>query len=158
MKSKNRWLKRLVLVIVLVAVSAILLLFSYVMGHERGLMNYQASLSKLPEVKQVLEISEYHGLESYYVAKVLLKNETEQYYFIKDNIVAHHIETNKVKDIDSIISKALSVVGNGKVKHYYLGFLNEDPIYEVLVTTSKGEEYVILNALDGKLVSHFIVD
>ena len=44
------------------------------------------------------------------------------------------------------------------MKHYYLGFLDENPIYEVLVTTSKGEEYVILNALDGELISHFIID
>lgn len=158
MKSKNRWLKRLVLLLIVAVVSAIFLLFSYVMGHEKGLMNYQASLSKLPEVRQVLEISEYHGTDSYYVAKVLLTNETEQYYFIKDNVVEHHIETNKVMDIDSIVNKALSIVGNGKVKHYYLGFLNEDPIYEVLVTTTKGEEYVILNALNGELISHFIVN
>lgn len=158
MKSKNRWLKRLVLLIIIVAISAIMLLFAYVMGYEKSLMTYQSSLSKLPEVKQVLEISEYNGVESYYVAKVLLTNETEQYYFIKDNVVDYHIETSKVIAVDSMLNKAISVTGSKKVKHYYLGYLDEKPIYEVLVTTDTGEEYVILNALDGELISHFIVD
>lgn len=72
MKSKNRWLKRFVLLIIVLIISGFLLLFSYVMGHEKSLMNYQSSLSKLPEVEQVLEISEYQGIDAYYVAKVLL--------------------------------------------------------------------------------------
>lgn len=158
MKSKNRWLKRFVLLIIVLIISVVLLLFAYVMGHEKSLMDYQSSLSKLPEVEQVLEISEYQGVDAYYVAKVLLTNETEQYYFIKDNVVTYQVETNKVLSIDVIVNKALTVTGSGKVKHYYLGFLDENPVYEVLVTTSKGEEYVIVNALDGDLISHFIVD
>ncbi|EFF63013.1 hypothetical protein GMA92_02675 [Turicibacter sanguinis] len=158
MKSKNRWLKRFVLLIIVLIISGFLLLFSYVMGHEKSLMNYQSSLSKLPEVEQVLEISEYQGIDAYYVAKVLLTNETEQYYFIKDNVVVYQVEINKILSTDAIVNKALSLTGSGKVKHYYLGFLDENPIYEVLVTTSEGEEYVILNALDGELISHFIID
>lgn len=158
MKSKNRWLKRFVLLIIVLIISVVLLLFAYVMGHEKSLMDYQSSLSKLPEVEQVLEISEYQGVDAYYVAKVLLTNETEQYYFIKDNVVTYQVETNKVLSIDVIVNKALAVTGSGKVKHYYLGFLDENPVYEVLVTTSKGEEYVMVNALDGDLISHFIVD
>lgn len=158
MKSKNRWLKRIVLVVIVIIISTILLLFAYVMGREKSLMDYQASLAKLPEVNQVLEISEYQGLDTYYVAKVMLTNDTEQYYFIKDNIVVYHMETSEVMAIDSLLNKALIVTGNGKVKHYYLGFLEERPIYEILITTDKGEEYVILNAVDGELISHFIVD
>ena len=92
------------------------------------------------------------------MAKVLLTNETEQYYFIKDNVVVYQVEINKILSTDAIVNKALSLTGSGKVKHYYLGFLDENPIYEVLVTTSEGEEYVILNALDGELISHFIID
>lgn len=85
-------------------------------------MNYQSSLSKLPEVEQVLEISEYQGIDAYYVAKVLLTNETEQYYFIKDNVVVYQVEINKILSTDAIVNKALSLTGSGKVKHYYLGF------------------------------------
>ena len=39
MKSKNRWLKRFVLLIIVLIISGFLLLFSYVMGHEKSLMN-----------------------------------------------------------------------------------------------------------------------
>ena len=57
MNAKTKWLKRMVLTIIVVILSALLILFSYVLGHDKGLMNYQASLSKLPEVESVVRIS-----------------------------------------------------------------------------------------------------
>ena len=158
MNTKTNWLKRMVLTIIVVILSSVLVLFSYVFGHEKGLMNYQASLSKLPEVESVIRISEYGGMESYYVAQVVLINGSEQYYFIKDNVVEYHVPVEDLLTGEQAASYAMSNVGSGIVKHYYLGIKDETPIYEVMISSDKGEHYVIIDAKTGKLVSHFIID
>ncbi len=158
MNTKTKWLKRMVLTIIVVILSALLILFSYVLGYEKGLMNYQASLSKLPEVESVVRISEYNGVESYYVAEVVLINGSEQYYFIKDNVVEYHVPVEELLTGEEAASYAMANVGAGIVKHYYLGIEDETPIYEVMISSDKGEHYVIVDAKTGKLVSHFIIE
>lgn len=87
MNKKNKWLKRAVLLIVVLLAMGVISFASYVLKYDKQLLTYQESLSKLPEVKKVLEISQYNGEEQYYVAKVQLTSGKDYYYFIKDNTV-----------------------------------------------------------------------
>ena len=158
MNSKSKWLKRIVLAIIVVILSSVLILFSYVFGHEKGLMDYQKSLAQLPEVERVLEIAEYNGTESYYVAKVLLTNESEYYYFIKENVVEYNIPVEELITGEEAANRAVSFAESGTVKHYYLGLENQKPIYEVMLSAEKGEQYLVIDARTGDLVSHFMID
>lgn len=158
MNLKSKWLKRIVLSIIVVILSSLLILFSYVLGHEKSLMDYQESLAQLPEVERVVEIAEYNGTESYYVAKVLLVNEDEHYYFIKENVVEYNIPVEELITGGEAANRALSFAGSGTVKHYYLGLENKKPIYEVMLSAEKGEQYLMIDAKTGELISHFIID
>ena len=61
MRKKNKWLKHGILLIVVLIGSGMILLSSYVLQDDKQLMAYQNSLTQLPEVSEVLEISEYYG-------------------------------------------------------------------------------------------------
>ena len=63
MNKKNKWLKRSVLLIIVILCSGLILLASYVLQYNKTLMTYQKSLANLPEVSEVLEIAEYSGQE-----------------------------------------------------------------------------------------------
>ena len=63
MNKKNKWLKRAVLLIVVLLAIGVISFASYVLQHDKQLLTYQESLSNLPEVKKVLEISQYNGEE-----------------------------------------------------------------------------------------------
>ena len=83
MNKKNKWLKRSVLLIIVILCSGLILLASYVLQYNKTLMTYQKSLANLPEVSEVLEIAEYSGQEQYYVAKVLLTSNKEYTILLK---------------------------------------------------------------------------
>lgn len=146
MRKKNKWLKRSILFIVVLLASGIILFASYVLQYNKQLMVYQESLAQLPEVSQVLEISEYYGKESYYVAKVLLTTDKEYYYFIKDNTVEYSYPVEELITGEQAAQKSLSILGQGEIKHYYLGIYEEKPIYEVLISLGNEECYFIIDA------------
>lgn len=50
MNKKNKWLKRSVLLIIVILCSGLILLASYVLQYNKTLMTYQKSLANLPEV------------------------------------------------------------------------------------------------------------
>lgn len=158
MKKKNKRLKRSLLLIIVIVTSSILILASYVLQYNKQLMTYQKSLTNLPEVNQVLEISEYSGTESYYVAKVVLTTNQEYYYFIKDNIVEYSYRVDELITSNQAAEKALKTIGKGTVTHYYLGIYEQNPVYEVSISSTNGEEYVIVDAKNGEVVLQFIVN
>ncbi|MGL4337550.1 MAG: hypothetical protein ACRCST_11730 [Turicibacter sp.] len=153
MKHKKKWPKRIFLLVTTLILCGAMLLGSYVYGYEKELMTYQASLAKLPEVTKVLEISKYKGVEEYYVAKVILTNETEQYYFIKDNIVVYNIVASELLSIEQLEKRVNELVSDALIKHYYLGIHEEKPIYEILLSSQGRELYLIVNAIDGSMIS-----
>ncbi|HAX72641.1 MAG TPA: hypothetical protein DCY20_03885 [Firmicutes bacterium] len=154
MKRKNKWPKRIFLIVLTVIASFTTMLLAYVAGYEKDLMVYQESLAKLPEVNSVLEIAKYNGTEQYYVAKVKLINETEHYYFIKDNVVEYNVETKNILSTDVIVNNVMNQI-QGDIKHYYLGIHEEKPIYEVVVSTQNQEVYVLVDAMSGELVATY---
>lgn len=121
-------------------------------------MTYQKSLTNLPEVNQVLEISEYSGTESYYVAKVVLTTNQEYYYFIKDNIVEYSYPVDELITSNQAAQEALKTIGEGTVTHYYLGIYEQNPVYEVSISSINGEEYVIVDAKNGEVLLQFVVN
>lgn len=146
MRKKNKWLKHGILLIVVLIGSGMILLSSYVLQYDKQLMAYQNSLTQLPEVSEVLEISEYYGKDSYYVAKVLLTTDKEYYYFIKDNTVEYSYPVEELITGEQAAQKSLSILGQGEIKHYYLGIYEEKPIYEVLISVGNEEYYFIIDA------------
>ncbi len=156
MNKKNKRLKRIVLLIIVILFSGLILLASYVLQQNKQLMTYQKSLTNLPEVSQVLSISEYYGEDPYYVAKVLLTTNQEYYYFVKDNTVEYSYPIEDLMTAEDATQKALSVVGNGITKHYYLGIYDGKPAYEVLISLEKQEEYVIIDAQTGEVLLQFV--
>ena len=54
--------------------------------------------------------------------------------------------------------KALKTIGKGTVTHYYLGIYEQNPVYEVSISSTNGEEYVIVDAKNGEVVLQFIVN
>ncbi len=155
MNKKNKWLKRAVLLIVVLLAIGVISFASYVLKYDKQLLTYQESLSKLPEVKKVLEISQYNGEEQYYVAKVQLTSGKDYYYFIKDNTVKLSCETKDLMTKKQVEEKVANVIDQGVIKHYYLGVYGETPIYEVLVTNDKGDFYVILDAKTSEVLLQF---
>ena len=155
MNKKNKWLKRSVLLIIVILCSGLILLASYVLQYNKTLMTYQKSLANLPEVSEVLEIAEYSGQVQYYVAKVLLTSNKEYYYFIKDNTVDFSYPVEVLMTPEQAAQKALSLIGQGIVKHYYLGIYDEKPVYEVLVSLGDEEHYIIIDAKTGDVLLQF---
>ena len=51
--------------------------------------------------------------------------------------------------------KALSLIAQGIVKHYYLGIYDEKPVYEVLVSLGDEEHYIIIDAKTGDVLLQF---
>ncbi len=150
------WLKRLVLICLTLVLSFSMILSAYVIKKEHELKEYATSLTMLPEVNEVLSISTFQGSNMYYVAKVRLQNETEQYYFIQDDVVVYHQDVTEFLAIETILSAAQRVV-QGDVKHYYLGLFEDRPIYEVVIGTSNAEHYVIVDAITADVVKEMIV-
>lgn len=157
MKKKNKRLRRIILFIMVIIASVLIMLASYVLQQNKHLMTYQKSLAKLPEVDQVLEISEYSGMESYYVAKVLLTTDLEYYYFIKDDIVEYSYPVTDLMTAQQAVKQALAS-HQGTVTHYYLGIYDEKPVYEVEISSTRGEEYVIVDAQSGDIVLQFVIN
>ncbi|MDE5977353.1 MAG: PepSY domain-containing protein [Turicibacter sp.] len=154
MNKKNKFLKRSILLIIVIIGSSLLLFSSYVLKYPNQLMTYQASLAHLPEVSEVLEIAMYEGQEEYYVAKVLLTSGKEYYYFIKDNTVEISCPVEEIMTPEQAEQKALALV-QGRSKHYYLGIYDESIIYEVLISANDYECYVILDAKTGDVLLQF---
>ena len=155
--KRTRWIKRIILTILTIVICSLVLLSSYVIKEEQGLQDYATSLSELPEVERVEKISTFSGDEFYHVAKVKLKNETIQYYFIKDNEVVHYENELNLMPLDKILTVANSRV-SGVVKHHYLGMFEERPIYEVLIGTTSSEVYVLIDAKSGEVIKEIVVE
>lgn len=155
MNKKNKWLKRSVLLIIVILCSGLILLASYVLQYNKKLMTYQKSLANLPEVSEVLEIAEYSGQEQYYVAKVLLTSNKEYYYFIKDNTVDFSYPVEELVTPEQAEQKALSMVNQGTSKHYYLGIYDGKPAYEVLVSSGDKDNYILIDAKTGDVLLQF---
>ena len=155
MNKKNKWLKRSVLLIIVLLAIGVISFTSYVLTYDKQLLTYQKSLAKLPEVEKVLEISQYNGEEQYYVAKVQLTSGKEYYYFINDNTVKVSCEVNELITKKQVEEKGASLVDQGVIKHYYLGDYDEVPVYEVLVSDDKADYYVIMDAKSAEVLLQF---
>lgn len=155
MNKKNKWLKRSVLLIIVLLAIGVISFTSYVLTYDKQLLTYQKSLAKLPEVEKVLEISQYNGEEQYYVAKVQLTSGKEYYYFINDNTVKVSCEVNELITKKQVEENVASLVDQGVIKHYYLGVYDEVPVYEVLVSDDKADYYVIMDANSAEVLLQF---
>ena len=103
---------------------------------------------------EVLEIAEYSGCRAVLCGKSLLTSNKEYYYFIKDNTVDFSYPVEELMTPEQAAQKALSLIAQGIVKHYYLGIYDENQFMGALVLGDE-EHYIIIDAKTGDVLLQF---
>ena len=153
-KKINKWL---VGIFGFVTATAIFLLFVLLYTHqfENQLLAYARSLANLPEVEEVLAVSEFTGSKRYIVARVRLIGGEEHMYFVHDDVVATQIPVTELIEVESVM---MEVFGTTDIVRYSLGRHGGDIVYELVANTPEGVNYVVANALSGQVVMSFILE
>lgn len=152
-KPLLKWLG-LILIIIMVWIVSFLI---YVGREHSERETFRRSLENMPEVQYVLALNQFHGAESYWIAEVALEDGTQMYYFIFEAQVIHQVPVGDLMTPAQAEAIALSGFGGTSV-HYFLGFFQNTPIFEVALNTSEGVRYVIVDAKTREIAFSYLLE
>lgn len=154
MKEKKtlRWILWSIIGTLMLLITFVTFLFLYAEGHVESLRTYQRSIENLPEVREVLEVSRFVGLEEYIVAEVELTNGDRYYYFVKEGLVEGQVAVGDLISRHEAAEVALTLLENNTVRQIHLGIHQDDIIYEVRLS---GAYHVIIDARTGAVLFYF---
>jgi len=137
-----------------------LFLWGYASGELDSLESFGRTLENFDEVSTVLEISRFNGQESHIVARVVLVNGREFYYFVSEN-AEHEYVVQEYLDAAYVIGprgaeQIAARTATGEILGTQLGRHAGEPIYEVQIRdANQYVHYVVIHALTGELILHF---
>ena len=149
-----KWIKRCLVTLLIFGVVLFASLILYVEQEETTVEQYAASLSALPEIESVQRISKFNGTKTYFVADVTLKSGVKHVYFIHEDQVVHYEPKTNIQPVNKIL-EAVRAVNENPVAHYYLGMYEDQPVYEVAVTSKHATHYVIVDAKSAEILDEF---
>ena len=149
-----KWIKRCLVTLLIFGILLVGSLVLYVEEENKAIEQYATSLSALPEVESVQRISKFNGTKTYYVADVTLKSGIEHVYFIHNDQVVHYEPKVNIQPINKVL-EAVRAINENPVAHYYLGMYEDQPVYEVAVTSKNKTHYVIVDAKTAEVLDEF---
>jgi len=157
MYKRKRLKKRLMggIAIVVALLIAGLSLAVMAKQQENQLLAYARSLGNLPEVGQVLAISEFVSHEPAIVARVELVSGEEHLYFIQEDTVVLQLPASEILAPAAVMN---DVFGTTEIVRYSLGLYGERAIYELVANTESGVNYVWVDARTGDIILSFVLD
>ena len=139
-------------------IGLVIFILIYAAGYQDSLRAYKRSVENLEEVNQVLEFSEYAGLETYFVAIVERIDDEQYVYFVNDGIVAYQFPVDDLITIETARGVAVDATESQRIIGTQLGIYEETPIYEVRIKTPEGMDYVFVDAMTRDIMLHFTLD
>lgn len=157
MWKKIRWILLGFTSVIIILLTYAITLVRYAETEITALAAYQASIENFSEVKSVLNIHRFNGLESYIVAKIEHESGEEIYYFIFDDAVKHYFFARQLLEEQEAENIALNLIDEGEIIKVQLGILNETPIFEIQIEQEEKVYYIVINAKNGALIMDFYV-
>lgn len=157
MVKQKRWNKWVVWLLggltatVVFALSLVLM----VHGDQSRLQGYARSIGNLPEVAQVLAVSQFMGTEPVLVSRVVLLNGEEHLYFIQGDTVVLQLPASEIVPAAALME---DLFGTTDIVRYGLGLYGERAIYELVANTQSGVNYIWVDALTGEILLSFVLD
>ena len=140
-------------VVVLFYVAA---LVGYAENRTTQLALYGESLRALDEVETVVSISHFYGLHAYIVARVILIDGREMYYFVRDGQVRNFLEVTDMQPAQVLQSRALAEIGGGATtRGTQLGMHLGTAVLEVELEIDDVRHIVLVDAVTAEVILAF---